>query len=259
MDSAFNRSGALAAILVSLVLQACGESPAPVPQATATTGTDTASQSEPASDESGPSAAIADMEPRTAEAAVAALDAYRQAAAAGDGARAVEHLHPSYFEMTARQIDAALDADAATVASMDTMDRLMVYALRFRLEPQELRTLTPRAMAALAIDRGWIDDEVTGLATVAGVRLLPEGSTEPHRALVSLEHEGTPVDAPIPVAYHEGRWLVDLAAMMADAGASVERMAGQFGMTVDQFIERALMAAEGRPLPEDIDEPVGRQ
>ena len=247
------------AVFMSVGLWGCGETTDPAAtDDPLTLSTEVDAPPSQASDATAPALESA-PEQRTAEAAVAALDGYRMAAAAGEGTRAVEYLHPSYFEMTARQIDAALDADAATVAAMGTMDRLMVYALRFGLEPEELRTLTPKALAALALDRGWIDDEVTGRATVARVRLLPEGSAAPERALVSLEYEGTPVDAPITVAYHEGRWLVDLVAMMTAAGASLERMADQFGLPIEEFIRRALMAAEGRALPDDIDQPVGRR
>jgi len=244
---------------VCVCLWGCGETHDPAATGDPSTSSTEVDASPPQPSGASDPAPEAAPEPRTAEAAVAALDGYRMAAAAGEGARAVEYLHPSYFEMTARQIDAALDADAATVAAMGTMDRLMVYALRFRLEPEELRTLTPKALAALALDRGWIDNEVTGRATVARVSLLPEGSAAPERALVSLEYEGTPVDAPIAVSYHEGRWLVDLAAMMTAAGASLERMADQFGVPIEEFIRRALMAAEGRALPDDIDQPVGRE
>ena len=250
--------GMVALLPVVVLLQACSEAPHDDSHDAAASVPEADPQLPISQGETATSPLSPVDQPRTAEAATAALNAYRFAAASKDGTRAVEYLHPSYFEMTARQIDAALDADATAVASMDTMDRFMVYALRFRLEPQELRTLTPKALAALAIDRGWIDDEVTGAATVSDVRLLTQDSATPDRALVSLEFQGTPVDAPIPVSYHEGRWLVDLAAMMGDAGKSLERMADQFDLSIDEFIKRALMAVEGKPMPDDIDQPVGR-
>ncbi len=229
------------AAMVFLVLASCGESPGPSVQAEA------------------PGAETTPAQPRTDMAAVDAFNAYRLNASAGLGAEALEHVHPSYFEMVQRHIDMALDADRATVEALPFFDRFMVFSMRVRVEPQVLRTITPRAFAELAIDEGWIESEIIAAAMVESVELLPEGSTEPETAEITMSLGGRVNPTTMPMIYEGGRWLVDLRTMTERSAASAEKMVEMMGDDADDIVVRGLAAKEGKPVPQDIYAPIGRE
>lgn len=232
---------ALTTIFMALALAACGESTTP--------------QAQPAA----PEAEATPAEPRTDTAAVDAFNAYRLNASSGMGAEALEHVHPSYFDLVQRHIDLALDADRATIEALPFFDRFMVFAVRVRVEPGVLRTITPHAFAKMAIDHGWIESELIAAVMVESVELLPEGLAEPEQAEITMSLGGRTNPTTMPLLYEDGRWLVDLATLTERGAASAEQMAELMGDDADDIVVRGLAAKEGKPVPEDIYAPIGRE
>lgn len=229
------------ALLVLAWLPACGEGPPSGDPIEAL-----ASPSEPA-------------EPRTDAAAIEAFDAYRTLAAAGNGEEAIGYIHEPYFGVVQDHIDLALDADRAAIQALPPIDRYMVFAIRLRLEPELLRTITPRGFAQLAIEHGWVKEAVMRGAAVESVVLLPEGSDFPWRAETTMSLGGRSSPYPFPMFYEGGRWLVDLKSLGERGARVLERMGPGFGEDAEAHAIRAMAASEGKPVPEDIYAPIGRE
>lgn len=197
-------------------------------------------------------------EPRTDVAVVDAFNAYRLNASAGMGAEALGYVHSSYFDLVQGQLDAIRDADRETLEAMPFFDRYIVLSSRFRVDHETLRTITPREFAQLAIEQGWMSEEAMRRALIESVELLPEGSSEPDRAEITMSLGGHVSPATLPMLYEDGRWLVDLANLAKRGSEPAERMAELMGEDADAIILRGLAAKEGKPVPDDIYEPVGR-
>lgn len=229
------------AILLLVWLPACGDgTPSGDPIETL------ASPSEPA-------------EPRTAAAAIEAFNAYRTLAAAGNGEEAIEYIHEPYFGVVQNHIDLALDADRATIKALPFVDRYMVLVIRLRLEPERLRTISPRGFAQLAIENGWVRESVMRDTVVESVLLLPEGRDFPWRAEITMSLGGRQSPYPCPMFYEGGRWLVDLKTLGERGAVALERMGSMLGDDADDRVVRALAASVGKPVPDDVYAPIGRE
>ncbi|MFI4916945.1 MAG: hypothetical protein ACIAS6_10625 [Phycisphaerales bacterium JB060] len=228
-------------IAATVFLAACGESPAPQ---TPTLAPDT--DTTPA-------------QPRTELAAVEAFNAYRLNASVGNGRIALDHVHPTYFDAVQRHIDLALDAEREEVEALPFADRYAVFSMRVRVEPQTLRTITPRAFAELAIDEGWIETEIMAAAMVESVELLPEGSSRPTGAEITVSLGGRTNPSTFPMVYENGAWLVDLATLMQRGAASAEKMAEVLGEDADEMLAVALSAKAGKAEIVDVYAPIGRE
>ncbi len=231
----------LATLAALILLPACGESPAPQ---TPTPAPDT--ETTPA-------------QPRTELAAVEAFNAYRLNASVGNGQTALDHVHPSYFDAVQRHIDLALDAERDEVSALSFADRYAVFAMRVRGEPAVLRTITPRDFAKLAIDEGWIETAIMAAAMVESVSLLPEGSSQPTGAEITVSLGGRTNPSTLPMLYEDGAWLVDLATLMQRGAASAEKMAEVLGEDADEFMAVALSARAGKAEIVDLYAPIGRE
>lgn len=231
----------LATLASLILLPACGEAP------------------EPRNPGPAPEVKTAPLQPRTELAAVEAFNAYRLNASVGNGRIALDHVHPSYFDAVQRHIDLALDAERDEVSALSFADRYAVFAMRVRVEPQTLRTITSRAFAELAIDEGWIETEIMAAAMVESVALLPEGSRQPDRAEITVSLGGRTNPSTFPMVYQDGAWLVDLATMMDRGAASAETMAEMMGEDADEMMAVALSARAGKTEIVDVYAPIGRE
>lgn len=228
-------------IAAMALLPACGEAPEPQ---TPTPAPDT--ESTPA-------------QPRTERAAVDAFNDYRLNASVGNAGQALEHVHPGYFDAVQRHIDLALDADREEVKALPFADRYAVFSMRVRVEPATLRTITPRAFAELAINEGWIEREMIAAVVVESVALLPEGSSEPTGAEITMSLGGRTNPSTFPMVYEGGAWLVDLATLMERGAAPAEKMAEMLGEDADEMLAVALSAKAGKAEIVDVYAPIGRE
>lgn len=231
----------LVALVAAMLLSACGDSPT------------MHSEAKPLVAESPPA------EPRTEAGATAAFDAYRLAAADGRGADALAYVHEPYYGLVRRHLDLVLDADRADIEAMPFADRFMVLSLRMRIAPERLRTLTPRELAELAIEEGWMTQLALTHAEVDRVVLLPEGHESPWRAEIFVSALGQQSRTPIPMFYEGGRWKIDLNTLFERAAPQQERMAEMLGPDADAIILRGIAAKDGIAIPEDVYAPIGRE
>lgn len=232
---------ALALPMAAMLSPGCGEAPAPHPDAEALLA-----EPPPA-------------EPRTEAAVVAAFDGYRLAAADGRGADALEYVHEPYYDLVRHHLDLVLDAGRDDVEALSFADRYMVLSLRMRVAPERLRTITPRALAELAIEEGWLSQLALTHAEVDRVVLLPEGHESPWRAEIFVSALGQQGRTPMPMFYEGGGWKIDLKTLFERAAPQQERMAEMLGPDADAIILRGIAAKDGIDVPEDVYAPIGRE
>lgn len=183
----------------------------------------------------------------------ATFAAFRAAAGAGDGARAVELLDHATFDYYDRMADLARSAPAARVRSLGLLDRLVVLSIRHRLTPEEVAALDGRRLVEVGIRDGWLGGGATartelGSVTVAGdvatSTAFLDGGADPHVLVFQREGEA---------------WRFRLTSTNAAAAEALDAAARQSGLPPDAFLESLLERATGRPvLPAAWEAPVPR-
>lgn len=220
-------------VVVLLAISGCGGS------SSGSTATTTSASASPSADE--------------AESVRLAFERYKDAALAADGAAAAAALADTTASFYDGARNAALTATQQELAALPPVERLTALVMRGTLDPETLRSSSPKELLVAAVDAGLIGED--------GVRNLELGevtvSGETATASAVARGSSTPID--LAFKREEGQWRFDLLPLLEVAQAGFEGAAEQQGVTVDQLVETLLTQRFGpEKYAELVNRPVGR-
>lgn len=172
---------------------------------------------------------------------------YKAAIVEADGEAAAEVVTEGSHAYFRKLADQALTLDRDALHKLSLGDRLYSLLLRHTLDRAELESMSGAEVVSYAVDEGWIGREnadqlqlgnfqVEG-ASASGTILRPDGGTTPFKMEFVKE---------------DGRWLLDLVALMDLTRSAFDYSVQQSGLSEDEFVILMLEAGTGRKPGPDI-------
>lgn len=162
----------------------------------------------------------------------------------GDAAAAVvTRDSQAYFRQLA---DQALTLDRDALHRIHLSDRIYAMLLRHSLEAAELQRMTGSDVVSFAVDEGWIGKDGASRLQLGNYQVDGDTATG-----TILQADGSETTFKMQFAKENGRWLLDLAALMNLTRVAFEYAVQQSGLGEDEFVLLMLEQGTGRrPGPE---------
>ncbi|HEY9548921.1 MAG TPA: hypothetical protein VIR45_05420 [Kiloniellaceae bacterium] len=173
--------------------------------------------------------------------------AYKMAILQSDGAaaaRAVTQDSHVYFKGLA---DQALTLDRDGLHGIHLSDRIYALLLRHTLQPAALEGMSGGEVVAYAVGAGWIGREGANRLELGDYRIEGDAASG-----TILHPDGSATEFTIAFAQEEGRWRLDLVALMELTRAACEYSQQQSGLSEDDFVLAMLEHVSGRKPGPDI-------
>ncbi|NJO46514.1 MAG: hypothetical protein HC835_13260 [Oscillatoriales cyanobacterium RM2_1_1] len=146
---------------------------------------------------------------------------YKSAILAGRGDEAVDQLSQNTIEYYGAMQKLAVCADAATVKAEPMLNRVQVFSLRFRVEPQTLLKFSDREVIAYGVEQGWIGrDGVTDIEV--GQIALEKGE-----AFAEMTRSNQPTGIRFRFVEESGNWKLDLVPIIEFSNLAFQELAKQ--------------------------------
>ena len=175
---------------------------------------------------------------------------YKTAILDADGAAAAAIVTQGSRDYFRKLADQALTLDHQGLHEINLSDRLYTMLLRHNLGRKELESMSGREVVSYAVDEGWIGRQ--------GAEQLQLGHYEVEGDTASgtiLRPDGGSTSFKMEFVKEEGRWLLDLVALMQLTRSAFEFAVKQSGIDEDTFVILMLREGSGRPPRPDIWEP----
>ncbi|MGF1631149.1 MAG: hypothetical protein ACFCUT_16875 [Kiloniellaceae bacterium] len=162
----------------------------------------------------------------------------------GDAAAAVvTRDSQAYFRQLA---DQALTLDRDALHRIHLSDRIYAMLLRHSLEAAELQRMSGSDVVSFAVDEGWIGKEGASRLQLGNYQVEGDAATG-----TILQPDGSETPFKMQFVREEGRWLLDLVALMHLTRTAFEYAVQQSGLGEDEFVLLMLEQGTGRkPGPE---------
>ncbi len=132
---------------------------------------------------------------------------YKEAILNEEGSKAVEFLSERTIKYYDKILNLSLHADSTKLVSMGLMDRFMIFALRHRTSPQDLRSFDGKRTLIYAIEKGMIGKNSVARNTIGDVDI--EGDNAEGQALVNK------MPTPVIFSFYKeaNNWKLDLTSI----------------------------------------------
>ena len=173
--------------------------------------------------------------------------AYKTAIIAADGEAAAEVVTEGSHDYFRKLADQALTLDREGLHDINLGDRVYSMLLRHSLDRSQLESMSGEDVVSYAVDEGWIGRENAGQLQLGNYEV--EGETA---SGTILRPDGGATTFKMEFVKEDGRWLLDLVALMNLTRAAFDFAVQQSGLSEDEFVVLMLEAGTGRKPGPDI-------
>lgn len=167
--------------------------------------------------------------------------AYKTAILASDGDAAADLVTQGSRNYYRALAEHALTLDYAGLHRLHVTDRVTTMLLRQSLNRDQLKSMSGSEVVSYAVDQGWIGKEGAAQLQLGNYRIDGVGATG-----IILRPDGQETTFKMEFVKEDGRWLLDLLALMNLTRTAFEYSIKQSGLTEDQFILLMLEYSTGR-------------
>ncbi|WP_193370618.1 hypothetical protein [Pelagibius marinus] len=171
---------------------------------------------------------------------------YKTAILEADGAAAAKVVTQNSRDYFRDLADQALTLDRAGLHDIHLTDRLYAMLLRHKLDRSRLQQMSGGEVVSYAVDNGWI-----GRNGASQLRLGHYEIEGDHANGTILRPDGLKSPFRMEFVKEDGRWLLDLVALMKLTRTAFEYAVQQSGLSEDEFVLLMLEQGTGvKPGPE---------
>ncbi len=178
------------------------------------------------------------------------FSAYKTAILAADGEAAAAVVTQGSRDYFHKLADQALTLDHEGMHALSLSDRLYAMLLRHNLNRARLQAMSGGEVVSYAVDEGWIGREGAEQLRLSNYKV--EGDTA---SGTILRPDGGTTSFKMEFVKENGRWLLDLVALMQLTRIAFEFAVKQSGIDEDTFVMLMLEQGSGRAPRPDIWEP----
>lgn len=182
------------------------------------------------------------------------FDNYKAQILEANGKEAIKYVSKKTIEYYSSMLNHALESKKEIVDKMIVMDRLMIYSMRVRVKPEELRKMDGESILIYGIDNGWIGKN--SIRNFGSFDIEDDPGT---KAKVMIMEMGN-VKQRLFLFYNEdGIWKVDLISINAVANMSFKMSLKDIDPDEDRALLALLSSLEGRKIAlEELYKPIGK-
>jgi hypothetical protein len=166
---------------------------------------------------------------------------YKTAILTSNGDAAAEVVTRASREYFRKLADHALTLDRDGLHAIHLSDRIYTLLLRQSLERAELERMSGSDLVSLAVDEGWIGKNGASRLELGNYQVEGDAATG-----TILRPDGGETPFQIAFARENGRWLLDLAALMNLTRTAFEYSVQQSGLSEDEYVLLILEQGTGR-------------
>lgn len=178
------------------------------------------------------------------------FDAYKAALEQRDGAAAAAMISGNSLAYYDHMRDLALTAERRHLSVLDGTERMLVLSLRHSAPLELLKTASPAALVAYAVDEGLVSDVAIAKTELGEITVVDD------RARCWIVIDGEPTRGVMQFVREAAGWKFDLEFAMRSSEGLIGALAVQSGMSEDAVILQLLSQAEGRPVDPGIWDPL---
>ena len=144
----------------------------------------------------------------------------------------------------------ALSADRKTLESLSRTNRFQVLLLKHRIPAETLKQLDGRSAFIYAVDRDWIGKN--GVIRTS----LGKVDTASDRATAEVLVDGKRAPNRFQFLKENGKWKIDLVALIQDTNQTLKSAASQAGKTEGEFMFSLIESVSGKKIEDAIWTPI---
>ena len=144
----------------------------------------------------------------------------------------------------------ALRGHADTVHNISTLDKIVVLTIRVSISVDVAEQMTAETLFVHAVNEGWISEQSVVNSQPGQIVVRESSATGVHIA------DGQ--ETPLKYTFHreDGRWGLDLTAIMAPAEQAFKMIIEQIGSSEDEFVMNIIESVSGEKVPDSVWEPM---
>lgn len=175
--------------------------------------------------------------------------AYKEAILQQQGRSAVSLVNRATLQYYARMKLLALEGQEKEVRLLSPMNKIMVLSLRHRLAVGDLGKMTPEEVFAYAVNQGWIGKSSVLDSDIGQVQVFGRDAS------AEYVKSGKPTPLKYRFTKEEGKWRIDLTALMPVADQAMRMLIQKQGFDEDTFIISLIESVSGRKVLPSIWQP----
>lgn len=152
----------------------------------------------------------------------------------------------------ARMKALALEGQEQEVRQLAPMSKIMVLSLRHRVSLNELRSMTPEELFAHGVNQGWVGKNSVLDSDIGRLQVFGNDASA----------EYVKAGKPTPLKYRftkeDGKWKIDLTALMPMADQAMSMLIKQEGLDEDTFLVGLIESVSGKKVLPSIWQPPGK-
>jgi hypothetical protein len=177
---------------------------------------------------------------------------YKEAILQQQGQSAVLLVSRATLQYYARMKTLALVGQEKEVRLLSPMNKIMVLSLRHRVPVDDLRGMTPEEVFTYAVNHGWIGKNSVLDSDIGGLQVFGNDAS------AEYVKSGTPTPLKYRFTKEDGKWKIDLTALMPVADQAMSMLIKQKGLDEDTFITSLIESISGKKVLPSIWQPPGK-
>jgi hypothetical protein len=177
---------------------------------------------------------------------------YKGAILQKQGQVAVSLVNRDTLGYYARMKAVALEGQEKEVRRLTPMNKIMVLSLRHRVPTSDLRLMTPEEVFTYAVNQGWIGKNSVLDSDIGRPQVFGDDAS------AEYVKGGKPTPLKYRFTKEDGKWKIDLTALMPVADQAMSMLIKQEGLDEDTFIVSLIESVSGKKVLPTIWLPPGK-
>ena len=177
---------------------------------------------------------------------------YKEAILQQQGQSAVSLVNRATVQYYARMRALALEGHEKDVRQLSPMNKIMVLSLRHRVPIGDLRAMTPEGVFTYAVDQGWIGKNSVLDSDIGRLEVFGNDAS------ADYVKSGKPTPLKYRFTKEDGKWRIDLTALMPVADQAMSVLIKTKGLDEDRFIMDLMESVSGKKVLPSIWQPPGK-
>lgn len=178
--------------------------------------------------------------------------AYKGAILQKQGQSAVSLVNRDTLGYYARMKALALEGEEKEVRRLTPISKIIVLSLRHRVPTSDLRLMTPEEVFTYAVNQGWIGKNSVLDSDIGRLQVFGNDAS------ADYVKGGKPTPLKYRFTKEDGKWKIDLTALMPMADQAMSMLIKQGGLDEDAFLVSLIESVSGKKVSPSIWLPPGK-
>jgi hypothetical protein len=177
---------------------------------------------------------------------------YKAAILQRQGQSALSCVNRSTLQHYARMKALALEGQEKEIRQLTPLNKLIVLLIRHRVPVDDLRGMTSEELFIHGVNQGWIGKDSILDSDIGQLQVFGNDAS------AEYVMRGNPTQLKFRFTKEDGKWRIDLTALMSMADHAMSMMIKEEGLEEDTLIISVIELVSGKKAPPTIWQPLGK-